>query len=274
MHKPLSHDSASINNDELDAVIERFFRNLFPLAYHHAVHSQTIDKDEDEVKGKSSSSSLSTTTSTTLTTIDMASRDFHVDYKNCLTNSYDTLQPFGDIPYSISRSLVQSVSSASTLLKALQHGADVLTDIENLPIESSLSTLCKHALLKMDYCSACKGHNYHHLKPCYGYCSNVMRYVCVCVFRCVAAALILSNQKKYLISIKILSSFIRGCLTQLVGGIDNDWASFSEAIERLMTFVRNKDGIESVIKSLDGKLSEAIMHAMTNGPDLEKKVSE
>jgi predicted PurR-regulated permease PerM len=58
-----------------------------------------------------------------------------------------------------------------------------------------------------------------------------------------------------------------------LGGIDADWASFSEAIERLMTFVRNKDGIESVIKNLDGKLSEAIMHAMTNGPDLQKKVS-
>lgn len=64
-----------------------------------------------------------------------------------------------------------------------------------------------------------------------------------------------------------------GCLTQLVGGIDADWASFSEAIERLMTLVRNKDGIESVIKSLDGKLSEAIMHAMTNGPELHIKVS-
>jgi hypothetical protein len=58
-----------------------------------------------------------------------------------------------------------------------------------------------------------------------------------------------------------------------MGGFDTDWASFSETIERLMTFVRNKDGIETVIKNLDGKLSEAIMHAMTNGPDLEKKVS-
>lgn len=44
-------------------------------------------------------------------------------------------------------------------------------------------------------------------------------------------------------------------------------------MERLMTLVRSKDGIETVIKNLDGKLSEAIMHAMTNGPDLEKKVS-
>ena len=68
-------------------------------------------------------------------------------------------------------------------------------------------------------------------------------------------------------------AFDRGCLTQFLGGLDTDWASFTEAIERLMTLVRNKDGIESVIKNLDGKLSEAIMTAMTNGPDLEKKVS-
>jgi dally len=62
-------------------------------------------------------------------------------------------------------------------------------------------------------------------------------------------------------------------LTQFLGGMDTDWASFSEATEHLVTMVRNKDGIESVVKNLDGKLSEAIMHAMTNGPELEKKVS-
>ncbi|KAG5677511.1 hypothetical protein PVAND_007267 [Polypedilum vanderplanki] len=223
-HKPLSHDSGGISNDELEAVIEKFFRNLFPLAYHHAVHSQNA----------AATTALSQDTNEDV----MASRDFHVDYKNCLINSYESLQPFGEIPYSISRSLVQSVSSASTLLRALQRGADVLSEIENLPIESSLSTKCQHALLKMNYCAACKGHNYHHIKPCNGYCSNVMR----------------------------------GCLAQLMGGFDTDWASFSETIERLMTLVRNKDGIETVIKNLDGKLSEAIMHAMTNGPDLEKKV--
>lgn len=65
----------------------------------------------------------------------------------------------------------------------------------------------------------------------------------------------------------------RGCMTQFLGGLDADWASFSEAVERLITLVRSKDGIESVVKNLDGKLSEAIMHAMTNGPELEKKVS-
>lgn len=226
-HKPLSHDSGGVNDDELEAVIEKFFHNLFPLAYHHAVHSQNAASGLHETGEEQDAHST-----------EISSRDFHIDYKNCLINSYESLQPFGEIPLTISRSLVQSVSSASTLLRALQRGANVLTDIENLPIESSLSTKCQHALLKLNFCSACKGHNYHHLKPCYGYCSNVMR----------------------------------GCLSQLMGGFDTDWASFSETVERLMTFVRNKDGIESVIKSLDGKLSEAIMHAMTNGPNLEKKV--
>jgi dally len=68
-------------------------------------------------------------------------------------------------------------------------------------------------------------------------------------------------------------SIFRGCLTQFLGGLDADWASFSESVERLITLVRSKDGIESVVKNLDGRLSEAIMHAMTNGPELEKKVS-
>lgn len=153
-HKPLSESNGSSggsSSDELEAVIEKFFRNLFPLAYHHAVHSES---EEDSPQ---------------------ATRDFHIDYKNCLTSSYEALQPFGDIPFSISRSLVQSVTSASTLLRALERGAEILSEIENLPIESSMSDKCQQALLKMNYCAACKGHNYHHLKPCYGYCSNVMR---------------------------------------------------------------------------------------------------
>ena len=148
----MNHESW--NNEQLESVVEKFFRNLFPLAYHHAVHS-TSTEDDSSMQG--------------------AVKDFHSDYKNCLINSYEVLHPFGDIPYSISKSLEQSVTSASTLLRALEHGAEVLNEIENLPIESSLSSNCQKALLKMNYCAACKGHNYHHLKPCYGYCSNVMR---------------------------------------------------------------------------------------------------
>lgn len=40
-----------------------------------------------------------------------------------------------------------------------------------------------------------------------------------------------------------------------------------------MMLVRNKDGIEMVIRGLDGRLSGAIMHAMATGVELEEKVS-
>ena len=140
-------------DDELESIIEKFFINLFPLAYHHAVHSSQTDGE------------------------DVAMRDFHIDYKNCLTHTYEDLQPFGDIPSRISRSLVQSVSAANVLLRALERGTDVLLSTEDLPIDT-LSVQCQQALVRMNYCAACKGHNYHHARPCYGYCSNVMRLVC------------------------------------------------------------------------------------------------
>lgn len=63
-----------------------------------------------------------------------------------------------------------------------------------------------------------------------------------------------------------------GCLTQFVGSLDRPWASFALAVEQLLHMVRSTEGIESVLRSLDGHLSEAIMQAMQNGPHLEKKV--
>lgn len=188
-------------------------------------------------------------------------RDFHVDYKNCLEKSFDTLQPFGDIPQTISRMIVQSVGSANVLLQSLDQGGKILGDAVDLPIDT-LSAKCEHALVKMNYCASCKGHSYHHSRPCYGFCSNVVRFV---------FQLLTSN--KFCSIMFVSTNIYRGCLTHFLGGLDTDWTSFSEAVERLVTLVRNKDGIESVIKNLDGKLSEAIMHAMTNGPELEKKVS-
>lgn len=39
-----------------------------------------------------------------------------------------------------------------------------------------------------------------------------------------------------------------------------------------MHIVRSKDGYESVLRGLDGRLSEAVMHFMQHGPELEQKV--
>ena len=156
--KPIENLYDSIKNhlsskyplqDDLEHVGEHFFRTLFPVAYHHAVHQ----------------SSAQTTN---------VAKDFHDDYKNCLIHVYDDLQPFGSIPNTLSKSLVQSVRASSILMRALDTGAEILTEIEGLD-SSDVSVQCKQALLRMHFCASCKGHNHNHAKSCRGYCVNVMR---------------------------------------------------------------------------------------------------
>lgn len=64
----------------------------------------------------------------------------------------------------------------------------------------------------------------------------------------------------------------RGCLTQHVGSLDRPWTTYAQSLESLSHIVRSKDGYESVLRGLDGRLSEAVMHFMQHGPELEQKV--
>lgn len=63
-------------------------------------------------------------------------------------------------------------------------------------------------------------------------------------------------------------------MAQYVGVLDSPWSSVAESIEGLWhNSIKTDLGVEEVIKNFDAKLSEAIMYAMENGPELEKKVS-
>ncbi|ETN58768.1 hypothetical protein AND_009642 [Anopheles darlingi] len=144
--------------DDLELVTDKFFRNLFPVAYHHAIHS---DMQQDRSTGSGSSSGSGS-----------SKRDFHSDYKNCLVHTYNDLQPFGSVPRELSASLVSSVSAASVLLRVLREGADVLAKLEEIGVTAPL---CKKALLRMNYCGSCHLFDHLHAKPCAGLCQNVMR---------------------------------------------------------------------------------------------------
>uniref|UniRef100_A0A336M3A7 CSON011353 protein n=2 Tax=Culicoides sonorensis TaxID=179676 RepID=A0A336M3A7_CULSO len=201
----------SNNDDDLENSVYKFFIELFPVAYLHGINSEQAIKQTKVF-------------------------DFHNDYKHCLTRMYDQFQPFGSIPKMLSKSIVQSVQMGSVFLKALTGGADVLSNVESLSA-TNLDKNCKEALVKMSYCSSCKG--YSHVKPCYGYCMNVMR----------------------------------GCLYLYLGSLNKDWNSFTDDIPKLNSVVTSQEnGIETVIRSLDTKLSEAIMYAMENGPRIDEKV--
>uniref|UniRef100_A0A182NJJ6 Uncharacterized protein n=1 Tax=Anopheles dirus TaxID=7168 RepID=A0A182NJJ6_9DIPT len=210
--------------DDLELVTGKFFRNLFPVAYHHAIHSDVVHGTE---RGRAAAGAGP----------GVSNRDFHSDYKNCLVHTYDDLKPFGMVPQQLSSSLVASVNAASVLLRALREGSEVLLKLEEVGVSAPS---CRKALLRMNYCGSCKRYNHLHAKPCAGLCQNVMR----------------------------------GCLIEFVGALNKGWSTLTEAILPLIGTVRSADGIESEIKSLDTKLSNAIMHAMQIGPQLEKQVSE
>ncbi|KAJ9594289.1 hypothetical protein L9F63_014294, partial [Diploptera punctata] len=204
----------------LEESVTTLFASLFPLVYHHAVNSHL--------------------------------RDFSSDYKSCLRATISEIQPFGDVPRQLAHSVAKTMEATRVLLQALNLGAEVLNNTDTLLMTDSIDTAgpggsqwseCHTALLRMSYCPACQGLT-RHVKPCSGYCLNVLR----------------------------------GCLTQHASELDLPWNGFVEATERLVVAVKGHDStpgivlnVEEVIRNLDTRISEAIMYAMENGPNLEKK---
>nr|CAD7435383.1 unnamed protein product [Timema monikensis] len=155
------------------------------------------------------------------------------------------IQPFGDVPRALSRAISRSAEAARTLFQALGLGAEVLSSTDSLLMsDPGGADHCHEALLRMSYCSRCRGLT-SRAKPCAGYCLNVMR----------------------------------GCLTQHAAELDLPWSGFVEATERLAAAVKGRDSgvapldVQRVLGELDSRVSEAIMLALENGPSLERKVS-
>ncbi|PNF15852.1 hypothetical protein B7P43_G09048 [Cryptotermes secundus] len=181
-------------------------------------------------------------------------RDFSSDYKSCLRATISEVQPFGDIPRQLAHGVAKTMEATRVLLQALNLGAEVLNSTDTLLMTDSVDgssgvngaqwSECHTALLRMSYCPTCQGLTRAGLKACSGYCLNVLR----------------------------------GCLTQHASELDLPWNGFVEAIERLVVAVKGHDStpaivlnVEEVVRSLDTRISEAIMYAMENGPNLEKK---
>lgn len=141
----------SPDGKQLSAIPERmvdsvnsFFRELFPLAYHH-------------------SADISVT------------KDFTVAYKDCLKKSIESISPFGDIPKQIAQSLSKSLEATSMLLQAFRIGSEVLNTTDTLLIDEHgpENSECHDALVRMTYCPRCQG--LKNSRPCSGYCLNVLR---------------------------------------------------------------------------------------------------
>ncbi|KAJ8965802.1 hypothetical protein NQ317_002165 [Molorchus minor] len=130
--------------EEIVNSVTLFFTDLFPLAYHHSA--------------------------------DISNKDFTRDYKECLKKSFESISPFGDIPKQIALSLSKSLEGTRLLLQAFRIGAEVLNTTDTLLIDEggTSHSECHNALVEMTYCPRCLGMT-RHVKPCSGYCLNVLR---------------------------------------------------------------------------------------------------
>ncbi|XP_057327797.1 division abnormally delayed protein [Microplitis mediator] len=201
-----------LSRDMLQERFTEFFTRLFPIAYHHAVNPHQ--------------------------------QDFTDKFKQCLYEAMDEIQPFGDIPKQISRSVSKSLEATRVLVQALTLGKTVLdrTDSVLFYTTSPQQSSCYEALLRMTYCPKCSGYG-SSIRPCGGLCTNVMR----------------------------------GCLTEPASELDLAWSGYVETVERLVIAVDGRTdplglNAERAIRQLDTRISDAIMYAMENGPALEEKV--
>ncbi|XP_034948305.1 division abnormally delayed protein [Chelonus insularis] len=170
-------------------------------------------------------------------------QDFTEKFKKCLYEAMDEIQPFGDIPKQISQSVSKSLEAARVLVQALTLGKTVMDQTDSVLFSgtSPHQTACYEALLRMTYCPKCSGHG-SSIQPCGGLCTNVMR----------------------------------GCLTEPASELDLAWSGYVDTVDRLVVAVdgRDESGLdaERAIRQLDTRISDAIMHAMENGPALDEKV--
>lgn len=211
------HSSApekpTITPEKILSSVSVFFTELFPLAYHHSA--------------------------------DISTKDFSMDYKECLKKSIEIISPFADIPSQIASSLSKSLEATRMLLQAFHTGSEVLNTTDSLLIgeQSTSNAECHDALVRMTYCPKCQGMT-KHTKPCSGYCLNVLR----------------------------------GCIAKYVAELDLPWNGYVEGVENLLGAMKNTNSeaglsADVVIRNLDTKISAAIMKYMANGKDIDIRVS-
>ncbi|XP_027693820.1 glypican-4 [Vombatus ursinus] len=156
---------------------------------------------------------------------------FTDEYLECVSKYTEQLKPFGDVP----RKLKLQVTRAFVAARTFAQGLAVARDVINKVSVVNPTTSCSHALLKMTYCSHCRG--LVTVKPCSNYCSNVMR----------------------------------GCLANQ-GDLDSEWNNFIDAMLMVAERLEGPFNIESVMDPIDVKISDAIMNMQENSVQVSQKV--
>uniref|UniRef100_A0A8C2WSB4 Glypican 5c n=1 Tax=Cyclopterus lumpus TaxID=8103 RepID=A0A8C2WSB4_CYCLU len=182
-------------NVSVEASIHQFFNNLFPLVYTRLINPG--------LEGNMMMGS---------------------EMDDCLRMIRQDVNPFGPHPAVMAQELEGALGAGRQLGLALEEGLEVMNATEHV----SMSKECVKGLVKMVYCSHCRGLTL--IKPCVGYCLNVMR----------------------------------GCLAS-VSELDQPWRRYSSLLEQLTHAMAGHHSLELALLGVRGHVNEALLYAHLTG---------
>lgn len=183
-------------NVSVEASVHQFFNNIFPLVYTRLINP-----------GMQGSMTVTS------------------DMGDCLRMIRQDVNPFGPHPAVMAQELVGALGAGRQLGLALEEGLEVMNATEHI----SLSKDCVKGLVKMVYCSHCRGLTL--IKPCVGYCLNVMR----------------------------------GCLAS-ASELDQPWRRYTNLLEQLTHAIAGHHSLELALLGVRGHVNEALLYAQLHGP--------
>ncbi|KAM9614127.1 glypican-5-like isoform 2-T2 [Morphnus guianensis] len=185
----------------VESAVLRFFDSLFPLVYSRLINPGITDLSED--------------------------------YTECLRLTRQDINPFGRYSKNMVTELSKSLWASRMLSQALSLGIEMINTTEH----AALTKECSKALVKMQYCPHCQGLTL--IRPCVGYCLNVMR----------------------------------GCLAS-VSELDAQWREYISTLEYLTNEMAASHDLEIALTGIRNSVNEAILHAQLNGPQLSATVDK
>lgn len=190
-------------NVSVEAAVNQFFNNLFPLVYTRLINPGIDGSLMDDS-----------------------------EMGDCLRMIRQDVNPFGPHPADMAQELAEALGAGRQLGLALDEGMEVMNATKHL----GMTRECLKGLVKMVYCSHCSGLTL--IKPCAGYCLNVMR----------------------------------GCLAS-VSELDQSWRRYTSLLEQLTHAMVGHHSLELALLEIRGRVNKALLYAELHGPLITATVS-
>ncbi|XP_036410817.1 glypican-5-like [Megalops cyprinoides] len=153
--------------------------------------------------------------------------------RDCLRMTRQDVNPFGPHPRALAQELSRSLRAGRALSRALAAGEEALNATE----QAAVTRECARALVRMQYCSHCRGLTL--IKPCAGYCLNVMR----------------------------------GCLAGL-SELDRPWRRYVAILQDISASMADAHDLELSLLGVRARIADAIVYAQQHAPQLTATVDK